>query len=80
LADEETAEVKKFDVSLLYAESMLRELGLIVTEWQATIDGFRQAELDRTLAATVGMPPTREEPGWKSRGVVQPGPWVNRDQ
>ena len=50
LADEQIAEVKKLDMSLIYAASMLRELGLIVTEWQVTIDGLRQAEQDRARA------------------------------
>jgi hypothetical protein len=50
LVDEQTAEVKKLDVSLIYAESMLRELGSIMTEWQATIDGLRQAKKDQTRA------------------------------
>ncbi len=50
LANKQTAEFKKLDVSLIYAESMLRELGLIVTAWQSTIDGLRPAEQDRTKA------------------------------
>ncbi len=50
LADEQTAEIKKLDVSLIYAESMLRELGLITAEWQSTIDGLRQTELNRAKA------------------------------
>jgi hypothetical protein len=50
LPDEQIAEVKKLDMSLIYAESMLRELGLIVTEWQAAIYGLRQAEQDRARA------------------------------
>ena len=47
LAGEQTTEDKKHDMGLLYAESMLREPGLIAIEWQEAIHGLRQAELDR---------------------------------
>jgi len=50
LADQQTAEARKLDVSLVYAQSMLRELGLIETEWQATIRGLQQAKQDRAKA------------------------------
>jgi hypothetical protein len=51
LADQQIAEVKKLDVSLIYAESMVRELGLIVTQWQATLDGLRQDRARACAAA-----------------------------
>ena len=57
LADEQTTDDKKLDVGLLYAESMLRELGLVVTEWQATIHGLRQARLDRANECACFSPP-----------------------